>query len=341
MCDEKKYSTVIAGVGHYVPEKIVTSEEISEKLQLKKRFKVPANIIEMFTGVRERRFAADHETPSSLAANAAKVAIKNAGISPEDIELLIYGSATQDFIEPATSCVIQSMIGAKNASVFDVKNACNSFINGVDIADSFIRAGKIKTALVVAGEITTRFINWDIKTREELEEKFASLTIGDAGGAFVLTASEDTSKGIQSSHFISRGDKWELAVVWGGGSIYPRDPDKMYFSAHSRELLGLALDVVPETTRQALKKVGWDIHEVDFFLLHQVSRVIFEQLSIIFNVPITKTLVSLEHYGNTAAASIPLSLSLALEKGQVKRGDKIMLGGGASGFCAGMISLIY
>ncbi|RME00659.1 MAG: ketoacyl-ACP synthase III [Deltaproteobacteria bacterium] len=331
----------IAGIGRYLPERIVTSKEIEEKLELKHRLKVPENLIEMFTGVQERRYAEDGVQSSDLALWAAQQALERSGYKPEDLDVVIFSATTHDHMEPATACVLQAKLGAKNAVVYDVKNACNSFVNGVDVMDSLIRTGKAKVGLVASGEVGSRFINWKIENRKDLERKFAGLTVGDAGGAFVMTASPDGERGIVNSHFFSDGTNWDLAIVEGGGTVAPRDPEKMYFLSESKKLVQLGITHVPRVFQEALEQTGWTMEEVDMHFTHQVSKMAVEKVAELLGEDTSKTLFTIVKYGNTASASIPVAVCEAYEKGMLKPGMKVMLGGVASGFSAGFISVIW
>ena len=142
---------VIEGVSYYLPEKVVTSEEVEGKIREACNFEIPTGIIERLTGTHSRRYRDDSTQASDLAANAAKKAMEQAGMHPEEVELLIFASCAQDITEPATANILQEKLGAKNAQVFDVKNACNSFLNGIDIAESYIKTGKARTAVVAVG----------------------------------------------------------------------------------------------------------------------------------------------------------------------------------------------
>lgn len=337
----KKISTVIAGVGKYVPDNIVTSASIEERLELEEKLNIKSGMIEKLTGVKERRHAANKEVSSDMALKASEMAIKKAGISPDEIDLIVFASASHDVAEPATANILQEKLKAYNAHVFDAKNACNSFLNAIDIVDAFIQTGRCRVALVAAGEVLSPFINWDINTFEELGRGFAALTLGDGGGAMVLTASDEVGRGIQKSYFTSDGSTWELATIKSGGTLCPFDPSQAYFVSESAEINRLAIRHIPPILKSVLEKIGWRPEDVDLAVPHQVTQQIIERISKHVGIPFKKCMVTLTKYGNTAAASIPIALAEAIEEGRIHKGSKVMLVGGASGFSVGTIAVIF
>jgi 3-oxoacyl-(acyl-carrier-protein) synthase III len=338
--DGKALCGVIAGVGKYVPETVVSSKAVAERADLWGKLKVPSGAIERLTGVKERRFAVDGEASSDMAARASEVALRQAGVLPEQIDTLIFAAASHDISEPATANIIQDKLGARNAHVMDVKNACNSFLNAMDILDSLIRTGRCKVGLVASGEVLSRCINWEINSLQEFELGFAALTLGDGGGAVVLKAAEDGGRGILSSGFMSDGGAWELATIKAGGTKYMLDGSLPYFISHSAQLSKLALRHVPPLVKAVLEKTGWRMEHVDLAVPHQVTGRIIAKISKVIKLPLDKVMITLDRYGNTAAASIPIALAEAMESGRIGRGSRVMLVGGASGFSAGAITLV-
>lgn len=334
-------STVIAGVGHYLPETIVPMEEIERRVRYRFDFSLPPGIITSLTGVREKRLAAEGEHPSDLALKAARMALDQAGLTPSAIDLLIFASCAQDLAEPATANILQEKLRATKAHVLDVKNACNSFLNAMDIVDSLIKTGKARTALIASGEVFSPVINWELKTREDLEAGFAGLTLGDGAGAVVLRATEEKDRGIRQSAFESDGSQWRLATVMGGGIIAPRDPSATYFTARSTILLPETISRLPPVVKRVLERSGWDVDEVDLVCCHQVSMQGVRQACRLTGFPLEKCMITVPRYGNTGAASIPIGLSEALEKGLITQGARILLAGLGSGISVGAISLIW
>lgn len=333
--------TVIAGMGHYLPERVVTSEEVEEKMKSRLNFMFPKGSIEKLCGVRERRHVDNGFHPSDLACKASEMALKQAGVKPEELDVIVFGACTKDIAEPATANILQEKLNAPNASVFDTQNACNSFINALDVVDSLIRTGKCRTALVASGEVLSPFINWDLKTKKDMETGFAGLTLGDGGGAAVLKGTTESNKGIQATYFESAGPMWQLATVMGGGTVAPRDVQASYFHSHSKKLLKFAYKTIPKVIARFLEKNNIDLEEIDLVFAHQASEGIIKKVCDIFEFPQEKCQNGLKKFGNTGAASIPISLSVANSKGLLQPGQKILLVGGAAGFSTGVVSLIW
>ena len=173
------------------------------------------------------------------------MALQRAGVTPEELDVVIIAAASHDIAEPATANILQAKLGAVNAHCLDTKNACNSFLNGIDIMDAFMKTGRCRVGLVAAGEVLSKFVNWDIKTVEELELGFSAFTLGDGGGAVVFKAEEDVGRGVRKTRFTSDGRCWELATIMGGGTLCPFDLSKNYFVSHSADINRLAIRHIP------------------------------------------------------------------------------------------------
>lgn len=188
-------ASIVAGVGKYLPERVITSEYIEKAVGFQEKFGMPPGIIEQMTGVRERRYIEGDQVSSDMACEASKIALENAGVSPRELEVIIFASASHDIAEPATANILQAKLGAVNAHCMDAKNACNSFLNGVDIMDAFIKTGRCRVGLVAAGEVLSKFVRWEIETMDELTLGFSAFTLGDGGGAAVFRAGKTTGAG--------------------------------------------------------------------------------------------------------------------------------------------------
>lgn len=337
--------TRILSIDYYVPEKIVKTIDIEKKLQFKERFGLPYGILARMTGCKEHREARGIMEASDLAAIAARKVIRKTGLKPEDIDLLLFCACDHDIDEPATVNVVAEKLGLKKVSAFDVKNACNSFINGLDIADAMINAQKSKMALVTTGEVITNWTCYDIRNKEDLKYKMAGITLGDGGAAAILVPA-DSANGILTSHFETWGEYWKVATVMAGGTMYPRCPDSSdqdvtYFLSDSEKILALALDKIPPVIEKVMSKVGWKSEDVDLVIGHQVTIKIMRDILNCVNIPFEKTVVTVDRYGNTGAASIPIAICTALEQNRLKSGMRVLLVGGASGFSAGVMALIW
>jgi 3-oxoacyl-[acyl-carrier-protein] synthase-3 len=299
-------------------------------------------LVERLTGVRTRRYRAVDEQCSDLAIKAALKAIERADLPVDKIDLIIFAACTQDISEPATANIVQEKLGARNAQVFDVKNACNSFLNGLDVADSHIRAGKSRCALVVSGETLSAGVDWNIRDMDDLKSGLAALTLGDAGAAAVLHAIPETGgRGILATRFRSYGEMWRLATVLAGGSMHHMDREHAFFRSQSAKLREAAYAFIPDVVRAVFDEIGWEPDDVDLACGHQVTEELVYGLAKQCNIPTEKSVVTVTDYGNTAAASIPVALNKAYEEGRLERGMKVLLIGGAAGFSVGVIPLIW
>lgn len=328
----------ILGVGHYVPDRIVTSAEIEHGLALNERFGVPQGFIERMTGVSERRWADKGTTNSGLAARAALAAMDNAGVVARDIDCIIFAACGQDVAEPATANMVQERLGARRAHVFDVKNACNSWVNALDVMDSLVAAGKVKCGLVASGEFASYYIDKDINSADELQSKISGLTLGDAGAAAIVAPATD-ERGILSSVFHSDGRQWPLAVVKSGGTMYGWDTPK--FHSLSARLLAVAAKELPSVIWSASRKLGWNPRDVEVIVPHQVSSGFARKMCGLMGVPVERCIITLDHFGNCGAASVPLALSRGAADGRVKSGDRVALLAAAAGFSAGVLGMIW
>ncbi len=336
---------VMTGVGHYLPERVVTTPEVEARLAEANNFAIPTGLVQLLTGVRTRHYATETQTSSDLAAAAGLAALENAGVHPMALDLMIYTGASHDVCEPSTACITQTKVGCKNASTMDVKSACNSFINGLDVAASMIETGRATRALVTAGEVISPVIDWNIGGMAELRRKFAGLTLGDAGGAVVLEASDEDGpegRGVRQGDFMTDGDHWELSTVLAGGNLLRDNMEGgLRFDCRSDELGALAVKHLPDLFTKALARLDWTVDDVALVVPHQVSRSVIVDLARRWDYPLDRCMITLDRFGNTAAASIPLALSLAVAAGRVRQGDKIILVGGAAGFSAGVVPMVW
>jgi len=322
---------------------VVTSEEIEERMKSQLDFVFPKGSIETLCGVRQRRYVDNGFHPSDVAHKASLMALEQAGVKPKELDVIVFGACTKDIAEPATANILQEKLKASHASVFDTQNACNSFVNALDVVDSLIRTGKCKTALVASGEVLSPFINWDLRTRKDMETGFAGLTLGDGAGAAVVKGTDEADRGIEATYFESAGAMWQLATVMGGGTVAPREVSASYFNSESKRLLKFAYQTIPKVIERFLEKNSIDVQEIDLVFAHQASEGIIKKICKKFDYPFERCQNGLKTYGNTntGAASIPISLSVANTKGLLKPGQKVLLLGGAAGFSTGLVSMTW
>jgi 3-oxoacyl-[acyl-carrier-protein] synthase-3 len=339
--EDARIRAVIAGTGRYLPDAVWTSGMVEARVNEQSGdWRIPDDVIRLATGVVERRYAPDDIASSELATWAAERALAAADAEAVDIDLLIFASASHDVAEPATANMVQAALGCERAAVMDVKNACNSFLNGLDVAHAFIETGRATRVLVAAGECLSPTIKWDIGSSEALATRLAALTLGDAGAACVVEASADAERGLRPGAFESDGRHWELSTVLAGGSRYGAVPEQMFFECRSTKLQQLATARIPPLVHDVLVKLDWGLDDIALVVPHQVTTSVIERIVSMLGYPLDRCMITLDRFGNTAAASIPVALDLALEEGRASRGDKVLLVGGAAGFSAAVIPLI-
>ncbi len=332
--------TGIIGMGIYLPENVVSSDEVEEKAGYD-RLGVRRGLVKMITGVEERRYSRDDEYSSDLAYEAAKNAIEDANLSSDDIDVLMFCSVTQDFAEPATANVIADKLGLHNAFVFDVKNGCNAFLQGMDIADSLIKTGKARNVVITSGEALSKWVKFDYESKEELMVGSpVTLSLGDGGGAFVIGEVKE-DKGIIRSFFRSFPELWNNNVMWGGGVRYPQDSEKMYIPGTTKPLIDKHLQVGNEFMMKILDETGWDIGEVDFFATSQAAKWINKKVAEDTGVSQDKRSSVITKWGNVACSNLPLVVYEARRQGKIKEGSKVVFIGAAVGFNSCVITIQF
>ncbi|MFL5592421.1 MAG: 3-oxoacyl-ACP synthase III family protein [Ktedonobacteraceae bacterium] len=332
----------ITGLGYCLPENSISSREISLRVTAESGdFQIPAGLIERLSGVAQRYHAAQECCSSDLAACAGIRALRNAHVEPAQVDIMIFAAASQDIAEPATANIVQEKIGCSNAHVFDVKNACNSFLNALDIAHAFIATERARRVLITTGEILSPIINWRVKDLKDLYLKLAGFTLGDGGGACVIEAA-NSSGGLLPGRFFSEGCQWRLSTVLSGGTFMRDDMSRLYFESDSAALQSVALRYIPGLLLSVVDELGWNLQrDVKLVVPHQVSLRLLQALCKVTKFPLNRCMVTLNRFGNTAAASIPIALSIAVEEGRIGRGDKLLLVGGAAGFSAAVIPIVW
>ena len=319
----------IKKIASYLPKKTLSNAEIialadSNQLLLNKK-------VLSYIGCETRYRAEDDENASDLATKAAEKILTDE--NKEEIDLLIFASASSDFIEPATANPIQQKLGLR-CPVMDIKNACNSFVNALQVASSFIEIGVYKNILIVTGEKPSVSVKYHIKNLKDLKKYLAGFTLSDGGSAAIITSSNDESK-IHYQKFYSIGSEWKHCSIRGGGTWYPRDPEKSYFEGDTIALKNSFDGEATEFLKKAMKDCGCDKSTIKIYT-HQVSEGTYDLLIDGFNIKKEQIHRVFHLYGNMAAASIPVSMVDAIEKGILKRGDKILLIGLAAGISASL-----
>jgi 3-oxoacyl-[acyl-carrier-protein] synthase-3 len=327
---------VIRGIASYLPPACVTSADVEARIRTHSPLcPVPDGIVALVSGVRERRYADEGVYPSDLAAEAARRVLAETGTSPADIDLLIFAAASQDLAEPATANIVQERIGTC-AAVFDIKNACNSFMDAVRTAEAFIVAGQYHTILVATGETPSRCIRWDAATRDELQRNFPGYTLGDAGAAAILTLSPD-ERGIFYGDYQTISRHWEVATIPGGGSRHPRGDEYSYIQGDGAALKNAFVEVGPAILQRALAATETTYDDYAAIIVHQVTLPYHRVFCRVSGIPEEKIPLTLPHLGNMAAASLPVAFVQAREAGQIRPGNRVMFVGMAAGISVGVM----
>jgi len=326
----------IKEIATYVPERRVSNSELIALIDTDKNYLSDGTLEKLF-GIKERRFAKKDEQVSDLAVGAAKQILDK--VDKNEIDFLIFAAACSDLIEPATSNIVQSKLGL-NCPCIDLKNACNSVVSAMQAADAYIKAGVYKNILIVCGEKLSDGINYQIEDLPHLKRAMASLTLGDAGAALLMSASEDKS-GLYLQKFMTEGSQWGLCTIKGGGSMFPHDSSKNYFEGKTAELKDAMIDHCKSFVDAALEQSEWEIDEIDHVITHQVSKQIFNVIAENTGLERNKIIQTFENYGNTAAASIPLAITEGLKSSKIKKGDKVAIIGLAAGLSVSVQMLIW
>ena len=319
----------IAGTGSYLPPNRVSNEALAAQLA-RDGVETSDDWIVERTGIRARYFAAPDVTSSELAVHAARHALEAAGRTAADIDLIIVATSTPDMVFPSTACILQNKLGAFGAAAFDVQAVCSGFVYGLTIADSMIRSGAATRALVIGAEVFSRILDFKDRT--------TCVLFGDGAGAVVLEASEQP--GILATDLHADGRHVEILCVPGnvsGGQVLGDPLLKM----DGQAVFKLAVGVLESAARAVLLKAGRSEADIDWLIPHQANIRIMQSTARKLKLPMDKVVVTVAEHGNTSAASIPLALDVAVRRGQVKRGDTVMLEGVGGGFTWGAVLLDF
>jgi 3-oxoacyl-[acyl-carrier-protein] synthase-3 len=319
-----KKTAKIVGLGTYLPKKVLTN------LDLEKMVDTSDEWIKTRTGIRERRIAEKGTATSELAYMAAKSAIKNAGLRPKDIELIIVATITPDMQFPSTSCMVQKKLGAFSAACFDIGAACSGFIYGMNIAREFLANGTYKNALIIGAELLSTIVDWS--------DRNTCILFGDGAGAAVLVPSK--SNGIISTYLGADGRDSELLTLPGGGSRFPATYEtlnnKLHFLKMSgNEVFKMAVRIMADAVNKALSKCNLTCKDIDCLIPHQANIRIIKSVAKRINLCDEKVYINLERYGNMSSASTAVALAEAVKTGKIKKGDIVALVAFGSGLTWG------
>lgn len=310
----------IVGTGSYVPEQIVTNDDLAKIVDTNDEW------IRTRTGIRQRRLVTEEGT-SQMAAKAGERALEQAGVKPEEIELLILATSSQDYCFPSGACEVQAMIGAVNAVCYDLSAACTGFVYALNTAHAFIKAGIYRTALIIGSDVLSKLIDWS--------DRGTCVLFGDGAGAVVVRAEETGILGIRMHSDGTKGDVLTCGARTNGNFLLGKKPELGYMTMNGQEVFKFAVKKVPEVINEVLEETRTPIQDVRYFVLHQANYRIIESVAKRLKVDIEKFPANMEFYGNTSGASIPILLDEMNRGGKLSPGDKIMLSGFGGGLTWG------
>ncbi len=316
-----KRTVSIIGTGSHLPERVLTNAELEKLVDTTDEW------ITTRTGIKERRIAADGETTSDMAANAARAAMEDAGISADEIDLIILATITPDFFMPSTACVVQTKIGATRAACFDISAACSGFLYAIEIAQQFITSHTFNTILVIGADKLSSIVNW--------KDRNTCVLFGDGAGAAILRHRAH-GHGVIATRMGSNGGLADLLQVPGGGSACPITAanvgqDLQFIRMEGRETFKHAVTNMVDSARKVLDDAGLQSSDLACVIPHQANLRIISAVAERLEVPLDRVMVNLDRYGNTSAAAVAIALDEANRTGRMKVGDYVLLvvfGGG-------------
>ncbi|MDW3094605.1 MAG: beta-ketoacyl-ACP synthase III [Gammaproteobacteria bacterium] len=321
-----KYSKII-GTGSYLPERILTNKDLESMVD------TADDWIQERTGIKERHIAAEGETTADLGVIAARRAMEMAGKTKENIDLIIVATTTADKVFPSTACLIQKRLDIHGCPAFDVQAVCTGFVYALAIADNFIKAGTVKTALVIGAETLSRIVDWT--------DRSTCVLFADGGGAVVLEESEEP--GILSTHLHADGSYEHLLHVPRGISegYDLLKKGEAYIYMKGNEVFKMAVNTLGKIADETLIANNYDKSQIDWLVPHQANTRIIQATAKKLKLSMDRVVVTVDRHGNTSAASIPLALDTAVRDGRIKKGESIILEAFGGGFTWGSALLIY
>lgn len=319
------YGSKIIGTGSYAPEGVRTNSDLEKIINTSDEW------ITTRTGIKERRIVPDGMVTSDMAVIAAKQAMAEAKVTPEELDLIICATTSPDMTFPSTGCFIQDKLGAYQAAAFDVIAVCSGFIYALSVADQFLRSRTHEKILVVGAESLSKIT--------DMTDRGTCILFGDAAGAVLLEQTSGESR-ILSTHLFSNGSYWELLQMPGGGSKHPASYNSVdnrlhFIKMNGNETFKIAVRALEQACRQALLKNNVSTEEVKILIPHQANLRIIQAVAARLHFPMEKVFVNINKYGNTSAASVPLALNEARKAGRIERGDLVLMTAFGGGFVWG------
>ncbi|MEK6685414.1 MAG: beta-ketoacyl-ACP synthase III [Pseudomonadota bacterium] len=315
------YSRII-GTGSYLPEKILTNHDLESMVDTSDEW------IRTRTGITQRHIARDDQVASDLALYASQNAMKAAGVTNKDIDLIIVATTTPDMIFPSTACILQNKLGIENCPAFDVQAVCSGFVYALATADMFVSSGKCRNALVVGSEIYSKILDWN--------DRSTCVLFGDGAGAVILSQSDQP--GILSTHLHASGSYSNILSVPGsisGGKVQGTP----YINMEGTTVFKFAVKVLEEVVQEAVTENNLQTADIDWLIPHQANIRIIQSTAKKLGIPMDKVVVAVDKHGNTSAASIPLALDIAVRDGRIQPGQLVLLEGVGGGFTWGAVLL--
>jgi 3-oxoacyl-[acyl-carrier-protein] synthase-3 len=331
------YNSKIIGLGKYVPDNIVTNDDLSKLMDTTNEW------ITERTGIKERRWVqkGDGDTTATMGVKAAKIAIERSGIDKNDIDFIIFATLSPDMYFPGPGVQVQHALDIKTVGALDVRNQCSGFVYAISVADNFIKTGMYKNVLVIGSELHSQGMDQTTRGRG------VTVIFGDGAGAAVLTREDDNSKGILSTHLHSQGEHAEELVLiapgmgkrWVSDILADNDPNDESYYPHMNGTFVFKNAVVrfSEVIMEGLTKNNLQVDDIDMLIPHQANLRISQFIQRKFKLSDDKVFNNIQKYGNTTAASIPIALTEAWEEGKVKEGDTVVLAAFGSGFTWGSV----
>ena len=321
-----RFGAVITGTGSFTPEKVLTNADLEKMVDTTDEW------ITTRSGIKERRIADKETAASDLSFEATKKAMAEAKIKPEELDLILIGTVTPDYLLPSTACILQDRLGAKNAAVMDIVAACSGFLYGLSVAQAFIYSGKYKTILVIGVEVLSKITNWN--------DRNTCVLFGDGAGAAIVQRTQENNKGLLATYLCGDGSLANLLHIPVGGTRTPLtkeniDKGDQYIKMEGSEVFKSAVRSMEDAATRALKEANISAEQIDLLIPHQANIRIIEATAKRLKLPMEKVFVNIDKYGNTSAASIPIALDEARKSGRIKPGDITLLVAFGAGFTWG------
>ena len=313
--------SIVRGVGGYLPARALSNDELSRMVDTSDEWIVQR------TGIRKRHVAADGELTSDLAVKAAEKALAHAGMTPDDIDLIVLATSTPDMTFPATATLVQQKLGITRGAAFDLQAVCSGFVYAIATADSHLKNGIGSRALVIGAETFSRILDWS--------DRGTCVLFGDGAGAMVLEAVPETEadgRGVLASSLRSDGIHWDKLYVDGGVSS---TQTVGHLRMQGREVFKHAVGMISDVIEDVLSKTGYKTGDLDWFVPHQANLRIIDGAGKKLGIPTERTIITIQDQANTSAASVPLALAIGAEDGRIKQGDLVMLEAMGGGFTWG------